>query len=252
MSIYNRKKLDGIHEILLFDGHAIDFCHKDLTDMKKNKLKRISSRICGGLLFLSNIALISVGFSAWSISGAASVEAQIPVSAEDVIDLENIFQIQQPEMFQYSPYGIVRDETLVSNGYIYFPLVINTSDEDFSKLLSSDNSLSFDFEITNNSTFGIFNDSYLEKSDDGTYNAFYSFDKSGFSSNYASSVKCNISNQMATSRFTIENTDGLFEANQIYFKIRLGFSFADYETAVYPKLATSGLSLSINVKAVAT
>ena len=153
-------------------------------------------------------------------------------------------------MFQYCPYGIVRDEALVSNGYIYFPLVINTSDENFSSLLSSDNSLSFDFEITNNSTFAIFNDSYLEKSDDGTYNAFYSFDKLGYSSNYASSVKCNISNQMATSRFTIENTDGLFGINQIYFKIRLGFSFSDYETAVYPKLRNSGLSLSINVKAV--
>lgn len=153
-------------------------------------------------------------------------------------------------MFQYCPYGIVRDEALVSDGYIFFPLVINTSDEDFSKLLSSDNTLSFDFEITNNSTFSIFNDSYLEKSDDGTYNAFYSFDKSDFSSNYASSVKCNVSNQMATSRFTIENTNGLFETNQIYFKIRLGFSFADYETVVYPKLRDSGLSLSINVKAV--
>ena len=219
--------------------------------MKKNKLKRVSSRICGGgLLFLSNISLISIGFSAWSIGGVTSAEAQIQVSAADVIDLKNIFQIQKPEMFQYCPYGIVRDETLVSNGYIYFPLVINTSDENFNNLLSSDNSLSFDFEITNNSTFGIFNDSYLERSDDGTYNAFYSFDKLGFSSNYASSVKCNISNQMATSRFTIENTDGLFGINQIYFKIRLGFTFSDYETAVYPKLRDSGLSLSINVKAV--
>lgn len=97
--------------------------------MKKNKLKRISPRIFWGLLFLSNISLISIGFSAWSISGgAASAEAQIQVSAADVIDLKNIFQIQKPEMFQYCPYGIVRDETLVSDGYIFFPLVINTSD----------------------------------------------------------------------------------------------------------------------------
>lgn len=218
--------------------------------MKKNKRKRISSKIFLGVLFLSNISLISIGFSAWSISGAASTEAQIQVSAADVIDLKNIFQVQKPEMFQYCPYGIVRDETLVLNGYIYFPLVINTSDKNFNNLLSSNNSLSFDFEIINNSTFGIFNDSYLEKSDDGTYNAFYSFDKLSFSNNYASSVKCNVSNQMATSRFTIENTDGLFGINQIYFKIRLGFTFSDYETAVYPKLRDSGLSLSINVKVV--
>lgn len=54
--------------------------------MKKNKLKRISSRILG-VLFLSNLSLISIGFSAWSIVGAASAEAQIQVSAADVIDL---------------------------------------------------------------------------------------------------------------------------------------------------------------------
>lgn len=109
--------------------------------MKKNKRKRISSRIFLGVLFLSNISLISIGFSAWSISGAASAEAQIQVSAADVIDLKNIFQIQKPEMFQYCSYGIVRDETLVSNGYIYFPIMINTTDENFNQLLSSSNSL---------------------------------------------------------------------------------------------------------------
>lgn len=140
--------------------------------MKKNKRKRISSRIFLGVLFLSNISLISIGFSAWSISGAASAEAQIQVSAADVIDLKNIFQIQKPEMFQYCSYGIVRDETLVSNGYIYFPIMINTTDENFNQLLSSSNSLSFEFEIVNTGTFGIFSDSYLEKSKDGTYNAF--------------------------------------------------------------------------------
>lgn len=52
--------------------------------MKKNKLKKISPRFFWGILFLSNISLISIGFSAWSISGAASVEAQIQVSAADV------------------------------------------------------------------------------------------------------------------------------------------------------------------------
>lgn len=47
-SSYNHKKLDGIKENLLFDGDVVNFCHKLMTNMKKNKLKRISSRICGG------------------------------------------------------------------------------------------------------------------------------------------------------------------------------------------------------------
>lgn len=220
--------------------------------MKKNKLKRISSRIFFlGVLFLSNISLISIGFSAWSIVGAASAETQIQVSAADVIDLKNIFQIQKPEMFQYCPYGIVRDETLVSDGYIYFPIMINTTDENFNQLLSSSNSLSFDFEIANTGTFGIFSDSYLEKSEDGTYNAFYSLNTTDFSDNCNLSVNCNVSNQTAKIRYTIENTNGLFDSAKVYFNIRLGFSFSNFETAVYPKLSTSGLSFSLNVKAVA-
>lgn len=219
--------------------------------MKKNKLKKISPRFFWEILFLSNISLISIGFSAWSISGAASVEAQIQVSAADVIDLKNIFQIQKPEMFQYCPYGIVRDETLVSDGYIYFPTLINTTDENFNQLLSPSNSLSFDFEIVNTGSFGLFSDSYLEKSEDGTYNAFYSLNTTDFSDDCNSSVNCNISNQTAKTRCTIENANGLFDSAKVYFNIRLGFHFANFETAVYPKLSTSGLSFSLNVKAVA-
>lgn len=187
--------------------------------MKKNKRKRISSKIFLGVLFLSNISLISIGFSAWSISGAANAEAQIQVNAADVIDLKNIFQIQKPEMFQYCPYGIVRDETLVSDGYIYFPIMINTTDENFNQLLSSSNSLSFDFEIVNTGTFGIFSDSYLEKSKDGTYNAFYSLNTTDFSDNCNLSANCNISNQTAKIRYTIENTNGLFDSAKVYFNI---------------------------------
>ena len=153
-------------------------------------------------------------------------------------------------MFQYGPYGIIRDETFVSDGYIYFPILINTSDENFKDLLSTDNTLYFTFEISNTGTFGLFNDSYLEKSDDGSYNAFYSINTNSYSNECTDSTACSVSNQTAISSFTIKNSNNIFDSASVYFNMRLGFSFSDFGTAVYPKLSTSGLSFSINVKAV--
>lgn len=100
--------------------------------MKKNNLKRISSRIFfGGVLFLSNISLISIGFSAWSIVGAASAEAQIQVSAADVIDLNQYFTfVDSPTIFEYTSEGIVNDYTVDTSaknqeGYIKIPFRID-------------------------------------------------------------------------------------------------------------------------------
>lgn len=60
--------------------------------MKKNKLNRISSMISfGGLLFLSNISLISIGFASWTIGGAISADAEIKVTVEDLVDLNSYF-----------------------------------------------------------------------------------------------------------------------------------------------------------------
>lgn len=98
--------------------------------MKKNNLKRISSRILFlGVLFLSNLSLISIGFSAWSIVGAASAETQIQVSAADVIDLNQYFTfVDSPTIFEYTSDGLVKDyvvgaETL--EGYIKIPFRID-------------------------------------------------------------------------------------------------------------------------------
>lgn len=59
--------------------------------MKKNKLKRISSKIFLGVLFLSNISLISIGFASWTIGGAISADAEIKATVEDLVDLNSYF-----------------------------------------------------------------------------------------------------------------------------------------------------------------
>lgn len=82
--------------------------------MKKNKLKKISSRIFfGGVLFLSNLSLISIGFSAWSIVGAASAEVEIKVSAADVIDINSYINYENAEIFDFCRDGVVKDDVII-------------------------------------------------------------------------------------------------------------------------------------------
>ncbi|MDD7181839.1 MAG: hypothetical protein PUH92_06935 [Bacilli bacterium] len=53
---------------------------------KKLSLKKfLSRRLAGGVLLLSNLSLVSIGFSAWSIGAVTTGEAQINVSAADII-----------------------------------------------------------------------------------------------------------------------------------------------------------------------
>lgn len=55
--------------------------------MKKNKLKRISSRICGGqiVLSLANISLISVGFCSWMVVGQSVTVGPIDVAVGNIV-----------------------------------------------------------------------------------------------------------------------------------------------------------------------
>lgn len=71
---------------------------------KKLSLKKfLSRRLAWGVLLLSNLSLISIGFSAWSISAVTTAEAEINVSAADLIDLNKLFEIQTPRRFRMDP-----------------------------------------------------------------------------------------------------------------------------------------------------
>lgn len=91
----------------------------------------MKSKFLGGLLFLSNISLISVGFSAWSIGAVTTGEAQINVSAADLIDINNYFVFEgTPSVFEYTSEGIANDHVIDSSlenqeGYISIPFQID-------------------------------------------------------------------------------------------------------------------------------
>lgn len=99
---------------------------------KKLSLKKfLSRRLAGGVLLLSNLSLVSIGFSAWSIGTVTTGEAEINVSAADLIDINNYFVFEgSPNVFEYTSEGIANDHVIDSSlnnqeGYISIPFQID-------------------------------------------------------------------------------------------------------------------------------
>lgn len=97
--------------------------------MKKKKLslkKFLSRRLAWGILLLSNLSLISIGFSAWNIGNVTTGEVQINVSAADIIS-GSIFEEINVTSFTLSADGIVQNGAIVDSGNIGVALKVNNS-----------------------------------------------------------------------------------------------------------------------------
>ena len=97
--------------------------------MKKKKLslkKFLSRRLAWGVLLLSNLSLISIGFSAWNIGNVTTGEVQINVSAADIIS-GSIFEEINVTSFTLSADGIVQNGAIVDSGNIGVALKVNNS-----------------------------------------------------------------------------------------------------------------------------
>lgn len=226
--------------------------------MKKNKLKRISSRICGGgLLFLSNISLISIGFSSWSIGGAVSAEAEIKVSVDaDVIDINSYINYENAEIFDFCRDGVVKDDVIipgkdssgnaVNNADILVTFKINLPSQN-DKISNHINkgADSFNLETTflnKCASFTNLFDQFLkstslymdQSSGESNFN-IYPYEKSNESLNYST-------------RFNISK--GL-DSSSISFKQKYTFSFPsgdDFYTQVFSKLNSGRFGFSFKAE----
>lgn len=94
---------------------------------KKLSLKKfLSRRLAWGILLLSNLSLISIGFSAWNIGNVTTGEVQINVSAADIIS-GSIFEEINVTSFTLSADGIVQNGAIVDSGNIGVALKVNNS-----------------------------------------------------------------------------------------------------------------------------
>ena len=96
--------------------------------MKKNKLKRISSRIRGGgcLLSLCNISLLTIGFSSWIYTAVSSADFNVDVTVGNIRSAD-MFTVSSVNMFALGPDGMVKDEQIVTASSIVANISIDNS-----------------------------------------------------------------------------------------------------------------------------
>ena len=81
-----------------------------------------------GVLLLSNISLVSIGFSAWSIGASGAGEAQFDVSAAGIVDVNNYINYGTATIFDYCKDGIISNDTIVTKGDVIINFTINLND----------------------------------------------------------------------------------------------------------------------------
>lgn len=86
------------------------------------------AKACGGVLLLSNLSLVSIGFSAWSIGAVTTGEAQIYVSAAGIVDVNSYINYGTATIFDYCKDGIISNDTIVTNGDVIVNFTINLND----------------------------------------------------------------------------------------------------------------------------
>ena len=82
----------------------------------------------GGVLLLSNISLVSIGFSAWSIGAGGVGEAQLDVRAAGIVDVNNYINYGTATIFNYCKDGIISNDTIVTKGDVIINFTINLND----------------------------------------------------------------------------------------------------------------------------
>lgn len=217
---------------------------------KKLSLKKlITQKLAGGVLLLSNISLVSIGFSAWSIGASGVGEAQLDVSAADLIDLNQLFEIQTPRMFSYGSYGVIRDETIVSDGYVHFPVLIKNQDANFKYVKKADNGdLTFNVCITNTGVFNIFNDAYLKSTTDVANPVTYGISANGFTDSSSSASAYSKTSDSVVAPISIPASSGYLNFSATYLDLAIHFIFDDFSSVYQSLSANNGLSFSIKVE----
>lgn len=213
------------------------------------RFKRMNRRLKGGWLVfaLSTLSMVSVGFSMWTISGAGSGDYNIGLDADDLFDATSLFSIHKPEMFSYCEYGIVRDETIVSDGYIYFPITIQTGNENFDRIKNSETGdVSFIVSVTNKSVLDIFNSSFLSQTD-GKIATSYSLSSTGFSTDCNLSTESTILDKTISTQIIIASNNELLSQSSVSLNIAYHFIFSDFKKDAYGLLVENGLSFSVKL-----
>ena len=182
---------------------------------KKRLINRMKSKFLGGgLLFLSNISLISVGFSAWSISTVGSAEAYITVGVEELYDFIYTDSSYAMTPFSLGNDGFIQDGMVLSSINVSYYFGIDVVK--FGAVSNDKSSVSVSFSLSEEIS-RLVNADYLS----GTYR----YDFKG-ENTFANSGSLSIGTGNASGTFEINNVSG---DEDIPFAIQFTFSISDFD-----------------------
>ena len=211
--------------------------------MKKIKMNKFRSG--GVILFLCNVSLFTMGFSSWMIVGK-NVTASVNLNIGEIIELSDVFLIQEPKMFTYNEYGILQDETFVTDGYVYFPIIVDTTASNYELIQLDNGHLNLTVYLKSTSSINVFSENYFKSSTEVINPITYSISNTDFS--YSCSLIPTYSKIDNIVYFPINITDSFLSNDKIYINVCTHFIFDDF-SSVYSTISSNGLSFSISVGA---
>lgn len=213
---------------------------------KKNKL---ASSLTGGILFLSVISLVSVGFSTWTI-GSNAANATFNIGADDVDGTNKYFffnetlgTIDDPSItnptvpFEYNDYGIIDNGVVTNQGkFAFFMAVLLRGENGIYKNNETLTEFSFKYLVTCSGAPLLdylssvsFNVRDRKTKDNSSYNGTISSDKKVITLAY--------------------NGDCLTKtADYLFYKVELSFDFptaTDFKATIADKMSSTNLSFEV-------
>lgn len=182
---------------------------------KKRLINRLMSKFFGGgLLFLSNISLISVGFSAWSIGTVGSAEAYISVGVEDVYNFIYTDASHVMSPFSLGNDGFIQDGMVLSSVNVSYYFKIDV--EKFGAVSNDKSSVTVNFALSEEKP-RLVNEDFLS--------GIYHYDSNG-ENKFADSGTLSIASGNASGTFDVNGVSG---EEDIPFAIQFTFSISDFE-----------------------
>lgn len=215
--------------------------------MKKERIKKVNRKVGGGLIFLlTTLALFSVGFSSWTFVENPRFQQELKVQADQIVDLNDFFNFQEPQMFEISPNGIIIDDQLSYIGTVRISFYIKIKEGIFSFL--TNNYLQLELLLENTGGFNL-----LQSTFTGSTPIVYYQISETFISNpeLVESIQGTLENNQIEIILAYEN-ENLENINFLFFNIEYRFDFSAYsenfESEIYNQAENQKVNLNFRVE----
>ena len=215
---------------------------------KRKKKNKLASSLTGGILFLSVISLVSVGFSTWTI-GSNVTNATFNMGADDVDGTNKYFFFNEspdtidkkytnpPVLFEYNDYGVIDNGVVTSQGkFAFFMAVLLRGEKGIYK---------------NNETLTEFSFKYLVTCSGAPlldYLSCVSFKVSDRGNQFSSPIDGSISSDKKVITITYNGDCLTSVTDYLFYRVELSFDFVDvttFKTTIADKMNSTNLSFEV-------